>query len=526
MTTVSRTNYHSPFTIFFPPRKLCNSLIDVVTFLVVAIIYGLFALYQFDHNDFMYSSAAHRSGMLYQDNHYIQAPLGYYFFHMVALLSPLGWSYPIMRFISTSLMLATIAVLAGRFLESRLMRCAFYLLVCTSSNLLGIGGEIGTYTLALFFVSLGYAALFTRWPTYSRYGIAGLFIGLAASTKLYHLVLGVPILWLIWTDRTNSGLFRPALAAAIGGCLGTVLIFVFFLSEPMAFMLHNFIYHTQMMVPARDGGWLYNLRAVPYELSKFGLFHFAALIGAIWYFIFHLKNRPRCLTFLLLAVLTAVVMSMTPLKIYPQYLAPASILIFLLYCCVAERVESGYRGLYFAPIILVAMVGARNNFDWLASAIKTTTPPVIQVVSINKALAEFRAAHKLCDDGIFSLEGGLAIDSGFKLTQYTEAGEFWQFVNGYVPEIFFTNAAYHLPRDLIEPAKWVVASRVPFWLIGYYQQSQTETDLRQAAHRLGYETIHIGKLNIGNLNLTKFEDHPIDLIYDPRCAIPGAPNAS
>lgn len=511
--------YRHPNKISLLARQLNNYSADILTFSVFALLYSLYGVYQFDHNDFMYSATAHHTGVLYTDIHYIQAPLGYYFWHVVALLSPFGWSYPIMRVVSAALMLGTIALLAGRFLGSRLMRCAFYALVCTSSNLLGIGGEIGTYTLALFFVSLGYASLFTQWSTFSRYATAGLFIGLAASAKLNHVLLGVPILWLMWADRENAGLLRPAFAAAIGGCLGMLLIFAFFLSEPKAFMLHNLFFHGKIMISARDGGWLNDLRAIPHELFAFGVFHLAALIAAVWYLIFHLKNRDQCLVFLLLSVLTAIVMGMTPLKIFPQYLAPASVVIFLLYCCVGQRVEAGYRVFYCAPIILVAMIGAKSNFDWLASAIETTASPIRQVINVNRVLTEFRTKHRLCDDKIFTLEGSLVIDSGFKLTRYTEAGEFWQFVSGYVPETFFADGAYHLPRDLVQPADWVLASHVPFWLIGYYPESGTETDLRQAAHRLGYRILSVGKLSIANLNTGNFEKRTIDLIYNPVCVI-------
>jgi hypothetical protein len=332
-------------------------------------------------------------------------------------------------------------------------------------------------------------------------------------------LLGVPVLWLMWADRENDGSFRPALAVAIGGCVGMLLIFVFFLAEPKAFMLHNLVFHGKIMIAARDGGWLNDLRAIPDALLAFGLLHFAALICAIWYLAFHLNSPNRRLIFLLLGVVTAIVMGTTPLRIFPQYFAPAAVLIFLLYCCVGERVETGYRGLYCVPIILFAIVGTRTNVEWLVAAIEKTVSPIRQVITINRTLAEFRTKHQLCDDRIFSLAGGLAIDSGFKLSQYTEAGEFWQFVNGHVPESFFADGAYHLPREMVQPADWVITSRVPFWLIGYYPESRTETDLRQAAHRLGYHTLHIGTLNIGYLNnLAKFEDHPIDLIYDPECA--------
>src|SRR5882762_3904171 len=80
-----------------------NSFVEVLVVAAFGVFYFSYALTYFDHNDFLYSASAHSPGKLYRDVHYNQAPLGFYFWRVVASVSPEGFSYPIFRLVSAAL---------------------------------------------------------------------------------------------------------------------------------------------------------------------------------------------------------------------------------------------------------------------------------------------------------------------------------------------------------------------------------------------------------------------------------------
>ena len=87
------------------------------------------------------------------------------------------------------------------FISARRIRLVFLGLAASSTALLEAGAKIGTYSLAMFFAILGYALLFSRLTAPLRYGIGALAIGFSTSSKLNHICLFLPILFLAYAER-------------------------------------------------------------------------------------------------------------------------------------------------------------------------------------------------------------------------------------------------------------------------------------------------------------------------------------
>src|SRR5688572_5552470 len=149
------------------------------------------ALYHFDINDSFYASTAARSGVLYKDIHFVQAPLGYWFWHWIYLVVPSGYAYATMRVVSA--LLAILSFIPPLILfRTNLQRAVFLLLAASSFYVIRSSFEIATYSLALALSSAGIALFLSK----GRRAIilSGLLFGLAASAKINHVLLCLPAL--------------------------------------------------------------------------------------------------------------------------------------------------------------------------------------------------------------------------------------------------------------------------------------------------------------------------------------------
>ncbi len=170
-------------------KRLDPWVLMIALFLSVFMIFTR-SMHSFNHNDFLYAAAATRQGTLYQDIHYVQAPLGFWFWRHVYLLAPKGHAYLTMRFVSafmTTLALAPpLALLKGR----RRAQVAFLLGIASTHYVAVSGLEIGNYSLSLLLFSIAFCFMFSAHR--SRYLLAGVFFGLAASAKLSFAIFALP----------------------------------------------------------------------------------------------------------------------------------------------------------------------------------------------------------------------------------------------------------------------------------------------------------------------------------------------
>ena len=485
--------------------------VEIFVIIVFSVFYLAVTLSHFDHNDFMYATSAHMTGTLYKDIHYVQAPFGYYFWHSVFEISPSGLSYPVFRVVSALLGLGGIFLAAYGLIPKRNIRLIFIALAASSFCLLDLGGEIGTYTLALFLCVLGYVVLFNGGSPWLRYGVAAAAIGLAASSKLNHIALGLPMLALLYLERKEIKFLHGLIAISVGGLLGLLPCIVSFAQRPEAFLLHNVLFHRDFMINAGKGEIWGAFRTIPKTVAPF-LHKFAgAFVLGLCAFGTRSASRRQS-TILLLAAICAFSMAFLPVRIFPQYLGPAALFISLFYCATIAQISAKDIKLYVAPILAIALVGVGENTYFLMHDVRNFYNPILEITSINNRLRSFRESHSLCDNRIFSLSGALVNDSGFQISRNMEGGAFWQHLAGHIPERYFDDQRYQINRDLIDPADWVTSAGIRFWVLGYYPDSMTEKRLEQIAEQKGYR----------QLNLPDFMQHSVTLYYDPSCLRPAS----
>jgi hypothetical protein len=472
--------------------------------------YFSYTLTHFDYNDFLYATTAHMSGKLYRDLHYNQAPFGFYFWRLVESLSPEGESYLIFRLVSASLGFTAVVFAAQQFLSSLSMRLVFLALAASSTPLMVVGGEIGTYTLAIFLMVLGYSALFARMPAPLRYGLCALAIGLSASSKLNHILLMLPLLALMYSERDKVKLRPTSGAFTVGALVGLGPCIFYFLDAPKAFLLHN-IYHSQFAMAAVEHGISGALQAMYHMLKTVAEEQAVVFVLGIYMVVVATSARDRHNIFLLSAAVIGMIMALAPIRSAPQYFGPAALLVFLFYCRVGLGVGRAQRLVYLMPALTMGMLGLANN-AWIlacqvANSYRGIAPSISQVADINHTLRSFRQTHELCNDQVFSLAGALVADSGFRLSRNMELGPFWQLLSGYIPGRYFDDPTYQIDRALIEPADWIVSSGIRFWVVGYFPNSVTEMKLDQTAKERNYVTEP----------LTRFDTRTISFVFDPTC---------
>ena len=93
---------------------------------------------------------------------------------------------------------------------------------------------------------------------------------------------------------------------------------------------------------------------------------------------------------------------------------------------------------------------------------------------------------------MFTFSGAVAVDSGFSLTPYTEAGMFWKHLDGFIPPRYKSNPAYAFDPNLVEPSRWVKARGIDFLVTGFYPKY--DVGLVKYADAEGFATAPLGEL--------------------------------
>ncbi len=453
----------------------------VVLFLVVLLL-SLHSLFRLDHNDFMYSISAVSPGDLYADVHYVQAPLGFYFWKLIGLLAPEGYKYLVFRLVSLSLIVLSVALVLLFIVKDNPARIIFLLFVGASQSLVEAGAEIGTYSLSLVLVAAGMVALGVFRDTRGSFFWSGLLFSLAASAKLNHILLLVPLgLWAIFICLNNrERRYRSQLVAAValGAIVGLAPIILEFVQAPEAFMLHNIYFHSELTNDMRGLSLFDSLRDLYRDLRQFGYQHLTAVFLSIYALTGLVRKYKYYGVFLLGNMATAMVMGVTPLVISPKYLAPASFFCALVTSFVFIHGSKWYRTMFawcVLPVLTLSVAGNILSLTVRAIA-QGGRPDLIRVLDIQKELqtyaGRFNRQNAQCSDTMFSFAGALVIDSGFSPARHMEAGVFWYRLSGFVPNRYIVEEKYQLDPFLLEPPAWIRREGIDFLLVGFYEEKR------------------------------------------------------
>jgi hypothetical protein len=509
---------HSIRTNTIPPLNTAAAqrghLAVAAAFLALSVSLAVQSAAYFDHNDSMYAASAVRGGRLYDDVHYVQAPFGFWFWQLVARLAPEGHIYLTLRVASLVLVLVSVGVVVARILPTPTMRLLFILTVAASDALVRIGGEIGTYSLALCLVVLGLAMLVSGDRGLRHIAAAGLCFGLAAGAKLNHLLLMIPVLpWLLHTELRHHDAKRAAAALGLfgaGALVGLLPVLAYMAVSWQAFLLHNLYFHTEITNAFRGLTALDKLKSLYDGLLIFLRDHAVLLAPAAWIAVRCREGRALALLWLG-GALVAVVMAATPMVMYPQYLAPASLFSGIAFCHAMTRLSGPVReGVLWAVGPLLALLALHG----LISGGYTAQVHGFEILKVEAAAAALRERAQRfdrdrpgCSLEVFSLSGALAVDSGFTLTRYTEAGVFWARLDGFVPDRYIRDPAYAYDSNLVRPVQWVRAEGIDFLITGYYPKY--EVGLVSYAEEQGFAAVVIGEIR----------GQKIHLLYRPDCLV-------
>lgn len=471
-------------------------------------------LNSFDQNDFFYAAATKRQGMLYQDLHYVQAPLGYWFWRGVYLVAPEGHAYATMRLASAVAALASLIPILALFRGRFLAQLAFLLAAFSTYYVLRAGLEIATYSLALLFSAIGISALASR----SRHDLllAGLAFGIAASFKLNFLLMAALLLLVAFLeDRNTRSRTARVSAASIWFLLGALPIIWYGIKNPWAFYFHNVAFHSELTNAGRGLTAESSIENIVSGFYRFFSHHWGEVlvltIVTLGVSVSHLLSTkeatrvPRLATqhatsrpFLLLMAgfALSIGMAVSPWVLFDQYLALPALLL------VATAVMSGCllrpRSERLVCVLLISL--SLFRVPDLASRAWNTfhaeRPSVLrQHSTVSRAIEQAAREHpaaKGCVASVFTLSGSFIVDTSLSLARYTEAGPFWAGLDRYVPDRYRADPSYNFDDNLTQPLNFVAREKIGYVLVGVYPHHAFEREFVQVSDSLGFYKVAVG----------------------------------
>ena len=135
------------------------------------------------------------------------------------------------------------------------------------------------------------------------------------------------------------------------------------------------------------------------------------------------------------------------------------------------------------------------------------------MAEIDKAIKEERrnfVAADNCKPVLFTFSAAYAIDSGFTLSKFADAGIFWPQVDGFVPSKYLDDPRYSVNKEMLRPDIYVDRQHIDFLLVGFYLDQPVEQRLIAWAKLKGYRLRTID-------SPSEWDVRPIQFWYNPLC---------
>ncbi len=484
--------------------------LTVIAFVTITLTVGTYfsGASNFDHNDFMYVGTAISAGHPYNDLHFVQGPLTYWFWRAVASLVQGDEIYTAMRIVSALLVAISIAVPAVVIFTKRTESVIFILLSFGSFYVLRAGWEVGNYSLTLVLTSLGVTALLVGG---SRSVALGAFLlGAAATAKVSFVLLLLPgaLAAILSRDRAVSTSTIMVIFGT-GALAGLFPLLLFAFENPQNLLFHNVTFHSELTNTLRDLEISDSLHSIAKGMAKWlerelEVFVFLALC---FFFAFNRVSvvakpltTPRVLS-LTAFLSTSLAMAWAPMVLFPQYLAPASFFLCLLTTTVIGMANANRGAHFVAAITILALASASPRvFKTAKNALIGPEPAVIAEHNrITRRIQERAKAHfenqgePTCRLVVTTLSGSLLAGSGMEPSIGSHTGPFWARLEGVVnPKQV---AKFGLSQDLLSPERAIDRGQIDFSIVGYYPDRAYEQRIRESAIAVGFDERSLGTLN-------------------------------
>lgn len=491
-------------------------------YFLVFVVYFIFTGSQFDHNDFMYGTAPTFDGALYDEIHYVQAPLSFYFLRFLVTLAPHDHIYAVLRASSSVLSFFSLIMVAEHCFSVNKAKIAFILLATTNLYFACSAFEIGSYALLLFLLSCVLALSHRLHDSELSIFLVGVLLGLAGSSKLNHLLFIVPLIFYLVLSHLN--LKRKILQVAIllsGFIVGCLPIEVAFFSNPFSFLSHNMLFHTDFTYHFRGLDLKQQINSILYLLIQWlnqgGIYLLALSVVSGFKLIKKQIINPDQFLLALLLLVTSFLVAFSPGVGLRQYFVPVSFFsiyaVTLIYQEELQRSSQlGINGVGLVIWILFTqqMINFLPNFY---SAYQSGST-INEVGRVNKelkiALKQFDQTK--CQNKIFTYSGIFTLDADVQLSQFTEAGVFWTRLQGFIPSAVLENKKNAINSDLLNPENFVAhASDINILMLGYYADyiAAREDALLQVAKQRGFQQLAL-------IN-TRLSSNPLQIWVNPEC---------
>jgi hypothetical protein len=352
-----------------------------------AAAYVFSALGAYNHNDHLaaVAPAVMQQYAPYSDFAFDQTPLSLLLFYEVGRLIDDQNLYTILRIMSVAfnlgILINGIAICRTSSSWPIFVSVIFAGLYLSFPPTEEIGGEIGNYTLSLLLFSLSLLMYRGAGGTYLGILGAGVFLGLAVSSKINYSYLA-PVMPLSCFLSTKPSTKRALIAAVycIGLGIGLLPVLFYLVGDFKAFIFLN-IYSHYLQNLYRGDNFVADdprLFSLAVKSAAWPVALIAVAAGAVIYAgrrcgrLASLTRFEKDLLALFLAALLGVV---TPGVILSKYWALPGFLLFLFVCIFAARQLNEAqlepvrrRQMCFAALCIVVLLGVARSYDLIAEA--------------------------------------------------------------------------------------------------------------------------------------------------------------
>lgn len=466
----------------------------ILIYIVFLFILKLFTERFFDHNDFMYATSALSDGQLYTDIHYVQAPFGFHFLQFIGSISSNGNLYSTLRFISVALLFGALIIASEKCIDNDFMKIIFVISCLTNYHFYCGAFEIGTYSLAIFLLSLSYAcSLFTNKSYYLI--VSGFLLGLATGAKINFILMIIPFIIFHRKNIINSLFF------IVGFSIGLAPVLYYAWSNIDLFFLHNFLFHSELTNNYRGLGISESSKSVLKEFIQWIFKGAGGVLLIIFIYLKHVKDmnesdKKRILLTLHL-IIASLIAAFAPKFGAKQYYVPVTFFAFLatfqlISHCISNRNGKLYSYKKITIILMTTLFIQGLIASYNFNKKNHNSVELVNEINTNVKISLDGFSKDRCSKFIFSLSGAFIIDSGFLPSKYSEAGIFWARLYDSIPTEILNNQKYEIDGFILKPWDYIASTKkVDVILIGFYgKDNPVERNLLKSATTRGMKLVN------------------------------------
>ena len=393
------------------------------------LLFFLFSIATLNYNDFMYSVAPTiwaQHGSLYTDVPFVQAPLSILLSLALIKLTGTVNIFLLARLVSILLVLAAVLLpVCGSAKNGTLTTWTLYAALCLTNPFVNSASqEIGNYALPLLCLSVSVAIINMRGSATWRGFFACAAIAVAASAKLYFVILfpGILVMFFLYEKNVRS---PTAIAACLAGFLvGCIPILYFMFSDYQSFLKWNvYIYTLFLKARAVEGATV---------LATIGFFAFVMFIPAVCMVTAEIEEYRRSASARKIVgrqvlVAFACLMAVSPVVVFNQYLGPAAFLLFL-FSIPPPFSSRGIRVRYIFLSVVLLVFQSITTIRLTYHFFQNGEPDVLRVLHIQARANEIIGSQYKCERKFYSAEPLFMLENNVKYPRELASGPFLLFL--------------------------------------------------------------------------------------------------